>query len=164
MRKRRKKRYGAQALTAFTIVGLVSMVYLIAANLEALSPEPTDVKLFARSAWPEHYRFDISLEEQLGEDAYQTLYAQIKNYKNQTVFVQAKFFINPTFGTAIHYTLYTDIATLNPDEHVTLTADFGPLTADDAGTYYVTATCLYSLDGKEWIASDVKEFKFTIVP
>ena len=164
MKKIYKKGYNLLALTTIIFLGLVSTTYLVAADLQASTSKPTDVAFFGRSAWPEHRHFDISSELARGEDANQTLYAKIKNYKDQPVYVQAEFFINPAFGIPTHYTIYTAIELLNPSNYTVLTADFGPLSSGDASTYYVSARCLYSLDLEEWIQSDVKEFKFTIVP
>lgn len=163
MKKINKKGHGLSALTTIILLGLATTTYLVVVDLQALATKPTGVAFFGRSAWPEHHHFDVSMESERGEDAYQTLYAKIKNYGNQPVSVKAEFLINPAFGNPTHYTIYTDIELLDPGNYTVLTANFGPLSSVEAATYYVSARCLW-LDGETWIQSDVKEFKFTIVP
>lgn len=169
MVKINKKSFPLVAIVSLVALGLVCTGFLVAMDLQASAGRPTGVAFAGHGAWSEHHHFDISAESGRGEDAFQTLYAKIKNYMDGPFPVKAQFNItleyDPISGMPKQYTIYTPEESLNPGSDTVLPADFGPLNYEYAGTWDVIATCLYSLDGgQSWSASDTKVFKFTIVP
>lgn len=121
-----------------------------------------EANLVRRSAWPEHKHFSVSRDE----DGLQTLSAKVKNLSppGWNLDVLVEFDIVRDDGFAIRGE--TDLVTVAAGEIVTLTTDFGPLTASDRGSYYVTARCLYKSTGSpsEFPGTKMKTFSFLVVP
>ncbi len=115
--------------------------------------------LLRRSAWPEHHHFVVSKDE----DATQTLNAKAKNLGPIDLYIRATFDIMR--DDSLLATVHSDSVLVAPDTIAELAADFGPLTAGDAGKYYVSARAYYSYSGTYWSPGEkVKTFSFAVVP
>lgn len=115
--------------------------------------------LLRRSAWPEHHHFVASKDE----DAAQTLNAKAKNLGPIDLYIRATFDIMR--DDSLLATVHSDSMLVAPDTIAELAADFGPLTAGDAGKYYVSARAYYSYSGTYWSPGEkVKTFSFAVVP
>ncbi len=117
------------------------------------------VDLARRSSWPEHHHYDISKDE----DSYQTFYAKVKNFGNQTTWVKALF--NVTTDNGFSTIVESEPLLIAQGEITELSADFGPLTDHGIGKYHVSVACLYSHNKIVWAQGEKrKTFKFNVVP
>lgn len=150
---------GACDLPVFDSILLDSTGAMIAHEAQAGSfATAASGNLVRRSAWPEHHHFVVSKDE----DANQTLTAKAKNLGPIDLYIMIAFDIMR--DDALVTTIYTAETLVTPDTIIELSADFGPLTAGDAGKYYVSARAWYSWTGTYWSAGDkVKTFSFAVV-
>ena len=122
-------------------------------------PPGLSADLVRRSAWPEHHHYDVSKDE----DGNQTLYAKVKNLGTLPAWVKAVF--NVTGDDGLSTILETEPMSIETEAIVDLSANFGPLTDEDAGKYSISAECYYSHNEIWWAQGEkTKTFRFAIVP
>lgn len=123
------------------------------------APPGVFADLARRKAWPEHFHFDISKDE----DGYQTFYAKLANNGNRTVWGKTVFNVTKENGTS--FITETNSVLMDAEKICDLSANFGPLSEKDTGQYLVSVTCWYSNNKIAWAQGEKrKTFKFTIIP
>ena len=149
---------GKSALDVYSSTLLDSTITQIAHTATDGTFQTDGANLVKKSAWPGNHHFDVSKH---GPN--QTLYAIAKNLASVDLYVYVRFDI--VRDDAFVTTVTTVTTVLTPGTQMTLSADFGPLTAADAGKYYVSASAWYSWTGYYFTEGEkLKTFSFAVVP